>query len=258
MREPTTLRDFQDDFARALLTASDPDTPHRLHAIASQPGFAVYRNTVLKSCIDALQANYPSVHAIVGDEWFRAAAAIYVHDRPPRTPTLLEYGEDFAAFLVAFEPAATLPYLAAVARLDRYWTEAHIARDEAPLAPGVLAGLRAESLARCRLRPHASARWAYFDDAPAATIWRCNREGDAHALTDIDWRGEGLLLVRPHDAVEAVDLDAAGCAFMSACAEGATLADAAARALACGEHTDLTALVARLLGAGAFGPSPDV
>ena len=28
--------------------------------------FAVYRNTVLKGCIDALQANYPTVGQLVG------------------------------------------------------------------------------------------------------------------------------------------------------------------------------------------------
>ena len=255
MREVFTLREFQDDFAHALFAASDSGERARFD-LAAQPGFAVYRNTVLKGCIDALQANYPSVHAIVGEQWFRAAAAFYVRGHPPRVPTLLEYGEDFEAFLSGFEPAATLPYLAQVAKLDRYWTEAHIAPDEAPLAPGVLAGLHAQALARRRLRPHASARWAYFDDAPAATIWRCNRVGDAQALSEIDWRGEGLLLVRPHAVVEAIDLDHAGCAFMSVCGEGGTLADAAARALACDAHTDLTALVARLLSAGAFGPSP--
>lgn len=251
MREIFTLREFQDYFAHALLAADSGE--HARFDLAAQPGFAVYRNSVLKGCIDALQANYPSVHAIVGGEWFRAAAAIYVRDHPPRVPTLLEYGQDFDAFLSGFEPAATLPYLAQVAKLDRYWTEAHIAPDEAPLASGVLAGLHPEALARCRLHPHASARWAYFDDAPAATIWRCNREGDAQALTEIDWRDEGLLLVRPHAAVEAVDLDAAGCAFMSACADGGTLADAAARALALDAQSDLSALLARLLGAGAFG-----
>lgn len=253
MREATTLRDFQDDFARALFEASGSDARPRLRAIAAQPGFAVYRNTVMKGCIDALQANFPAVQAIVGEEWFRAAAAVYVKGHPPRTPTLLEYGEDFEAFITGFEPAVSLPYLSHVAKLDRYWTEAHIARDEAPLVPEGLAGLDAEALARCRLHPHASARWAYFEDAPAATIWRCNREGDAQSLAEIDWRGEGLLLVRPHAAVEAVDLDAAGCAFISACAEGGTLADAAALALACDANTDLSALIARLLGAGAFG-----
>lgn len=252
IRAGSALRRFQDDFVRALLAAPYADAHSRLDAIACQPGFAVYRNTVMKGCIDALQANYPSVHSIVGEEWFRAAAAIYVRDHPPRTPTLLEYGEDFETFITGFEPAATLPYLAHVAKLDRYWTEAHIAPDEAPLAPGVLTGLRAESLARCRLRPHASARWAYFAAAPAATIWRCNRESGA-VPREIEWRAEGLLLVRPHAAVDAVDLDAAGCAFMSACAEGVALADAAARALACDAHTDLAALMARLLGGGAFG-----
>lgn len=253
MHQSAGLRRFQDDFVRALRGLPDAAVADDVHAIAAQPGFAVYRNTVMKGCIDALAANFPSVCRLVGDEWFRAAAAAYVSEHPPLVPTLLEYGEDFEAFLDGFEPAAALPYLARVASLDRYWTEAHIARDEMPLAPGVLAGLHAESLARCTLRPHASARWAYFEHAPVATIWRCNREDEAQALTEIDWRGEGLLLVRPHAAVEAIDLDQAGCAFMLACAEGETLADAAARSLAIDAKSDLAALMARLLGAGAFG-----
>lgn len=253
MRETTPLQRFQDDFVRALRGVPDSTAADEVHAVAAQPGFAVYRNTVMKGCIDALTANFPSVCRLVGDEWFRAAAAAYVSEHPPLVPTLLEYGEDFETFLDGFEPAAALPYLAGVARLDRYWTEAHIARDEMPLAPGVLAGLHAEALVRCILRPHASARWAYFEHAPVATIWRCNREDDAHALTEIEWHGEGLLLVRPHATVEAIDLDQAGCAFMSACAEGETLPDAAARSHAIDAGTDLSALMARLLGAGAFG-----
>jgi hypothetical protein len=33
------------------------------------PALAVYRNTVAKGCIDALQANYPAVHTLVGSDW---------------------------------------------------------------------------------------------------------------------------------------------------------------------------------------------
>ena len=70
------LTTFQDGFAAALLPppGAAPAHPAWLDALLAQPGFAVYRNTVLKGCIDALQASYPTVCALVGEEWFRAAA----------------------------------------------------------------------------------------------------------------------------------------------------------------------------------------
>jgi hypothetical protein len=70
-----SLTQFQDQFAQALFSA---EAGPEIAPLACQPGFAVYRNTVMKGCIDALQANYPSVMRLVGEEWFRAAAALYV------------------------------------------------------------------------------------------------------------------------------------------------------------------------------------
>lgn len=246
MREGALAR-FQASFARALVAGTDPS----IASCAAQPGFAVYRNTVMKGCIDALQANYPAVHRLVGDEWFRAAAAVYVRDHLPAAPMLFEYGASFPAFLDTFPPAAELTYLAGVARLDRCWTEAHCAPDAQPLDPVRVARLAPEALGRERLTPHVSARWAWFGDAPIATIWRRNRkEGDFDA--EIDWRGEGVLVVRPRAEVETADLDAAGCAFLDACARGDTIAEAAARSLAADPRADLAALMARLLSAGAF------
>lgn len=244
------LAQFQDAFARALLSPEEPDAPHSL---AAQPGFAIYRNTVLKGCIDALQANFPAVARLVGEEWFRAAAAVYARRHPPRVPMLLEYGGEFAGFLSAFEPAAELPYLPAVAKLDRYWTEAHAARDEAPLRAQALAGLNSERLGQAILRPHAAARWAWFP-LPAYSIWSRNRKA---APVDGDeaqaaWRGEGALIVRPADGVHWRELDEAGCVFMDACAAGEPLAKAAEAAIVVAPGADLAALMARLLDAGAF------
>jgi len=167
-----TLASFQDRFVRTLL---DPELP-------APPAFAVYRNTVTKGCIDALQANYPAVARLVGDEWFRAAALRFVRAHPPRAPMLVEYGEGFCAFLESFAPAAELPYLPAVARLDRLWTECHLASDESP-----------------------PLRWAWFE-VPAYTIWSRTRAGDTD-LGDIEWRAEGALLSRPHDVVQWIALE---------------------------------------------------
>lgn len=242
-----SLTEFQNHFARVV--RGDVDA---LGGVTSQPGFAVYRNTVMKGCIDALEANFPSVRRIVGDEWFRAAAAIYVRNRLPSSPVLLEYGADFDEFLSEFEPAAELPYLSAVATLDRFWTEAHIAADEEMLDAAWIAGLDANALASLRLRPHGSARWAWFEHAPVASVWCRNRDSEAADLGDVVWRGEGVLIVRSAQTVESFALGCGDCAFLDACTGSVTLAEAAARALAADPDTDLAALMRRLLESGAF------
>lgn len=253
---PGELCRFQEDFARALLDPeADAGDASAVGALLRQPGFAVYRNTVLKGCIDALQANYPAVARLVGDEWFRAAASIYARANLPAQPMLLGYGEGFASFLATFEPAAELPYLAGVARLDRFWTEAHVARDEVPVDARELAGLDAARMRRVVLRPHASARWAWFGGQPVFTIWRRNRASGPIDESPIDWLGEGALVVRPGDVVQWIGIDAAGCAFLDACAGRRTIAEAGAAALATNPRTDLAALAAQLFAAGAFGPA---
>ena len=250
----TELSRFQDGFVQALMAPHDP-APEHLSALIEQPGFAVYRNTVLKGCIDALQANYPAVLRLVGEEWFRAVAALHVRAHPPGDARLLLYGLDFPGFLRDFAPAADLPYLPGVARLDRFWTEAHVAADAVALAPAALAGLPLDQLGDLVLAPHPAARWAWFDDQPIYTLWRRNRANyaeDADSSDELVWTGEGALLTRPAGVVTWTELDAAGCAFLDACAAGLPLAQAASEALARQASTDLARLMARLLDAGAF------
>jgi hypothetical protein len=252
---PIKLAGFQDGFAQALFApdpAATPGLPPEIAALARQPGFAVYRNTVMKGCIDALQGNYPAVARLVGEAWFRAAAAVFVRERLPAQATLLYYGEAFAEFLARFEPAAELPYLQGVARLDRCWTEAHAAPDEPTLEPAALAALAPEALAATVLQPHAAARWAWFADQPIYSIWQRNRDAQ-NDEREIDWHGEGALIARPRGAVQWVQLDAAGCAFLDACAAGRPLSAAADAAFAVQEDADLARLMKSLLEAGAFG-----
>lgn len=250
-----TLASFQEAFAGALLDAA-ADSP--LSLMVSQPGFAVYRNTVMKGCMDALEASYPAVASLVGEEWFRAAAAVFARTHPPRVPMLVGYGAEFPGFLRAFPPAAELRYLADVARVDRFWTEAHLAADETPLRAEALVGFAPEALAATWLRPHVSARWAWFDDAPIASLWRRNRRPVRDdAVAGIKWRGEGMLVLRPQDVVVDVALDHAGCAFLDACRDDATLGEAAMAALAIAPSVDLAALLATLIEAGAFASPQD-
>jgi hypothetical protein len=241
---------FQDAFAQALF-APDALTDPAVRQLAAQPAFAVYRNTVMKACIDALEANFPAVARLVGSEWFRAAAALHVAASPPRDGRLLQYGQAFADFLQGFEPAAELPYLPDVARLDALWREAHAAKDVPLLDTTWLSRQAPEELAALVLPPHPAARWAWFDAQPIYSIWARNR-GEDRNEEELVWRGEGALLTRPADAVTWLPISQAGCAFLDACASGLPLGEAAQQALALDNDCKLGALLETLLRAGAF------
>ncbi len=236
---------FQSGFVKSLF---DQDVAS---SWTTQPAFAVYRNTAMSGCVDALQANFPSVARLVGVDWFRAAAATYFRAQPPRDGRLLMYGETFADFLAGFEPAHDLPYLPGVARLDRLWIEAHTAEDAMAVDGAWLANLPPEQLGALILRPHPAARWCLFDDLPIYSIWASNRLS-IETTDEIVWQGEGALLTRSVDAVEWQTLDSSGAAFLNACSESFPLAEAAGAALGVRADVDVAVLLSHLLSAGAL------
>jgi hypothetical protein len=253
----TSHAQFQAAFADALFAPRDRVHPHLRHLV-EQPAFAVYRNTVMKGCIDTLEANFPAVVRLVGREWFRAAAAVHVVAESPRDGRLLFYGDQFADFLREFGPAAELVYLPAVAQLDALWRESHAAGDAPALDATGLALVGPGAIGRLKAYPHPAARWAWFDALPIFSIWSRNRrDADADDIDDVDagelvWQGEGALLTRPADAVHWCAMPKAGCAFLDACAAGLSLAGAAEQALAIDPAVDVATLFGTLLRAGAF------
>lgn len=244
-----SLARFQDAFVAALYGRDANDA--RVAACAAQPAFGVYRNTVFKGGVDALAANFPTVARLVGEAWFRAAAAVYVSASPPDDARLLRYGRTFPDFLERFEPARELPYLANVARLDLLWIDAHTAPEDTRADAASIAAQPADRLADRAMRPHASARWAWFDGQPAYTIWRANRE-HADVPDDLAWQSEGALLVRRGGEVIWRPLSAAGRAFLDACAARTPFEAAAQSALDAQPDADFGALFSMLLEAGAM------
>lgn len=245
---------FQQAFCQALL-APDEEVAQLLPGLGAQAAFAVYRNTVMKGCVDALQANFPTVDRLVGADWFRAAAARYVAAAPPRDGRLLAYGDGFPAFLVDLLPP-DLAYVAEVAQLDIAWRACHAAADAPVLDPAALARLAPEALADTVLRPHPATRWAWFDTLPAFALWQSHRAPGAPADTEAAWLGDGGLLTRPGDHVQCQPVDAATHDFLQACASGQPLGQAAEHTLQRHPGADLAALLQQLLLAGAFTELP--
>jgi hypothetical protein len=236
------LAAFEDAVAKAL----------RGETRLADPRLSGHLNTVAKAAIDALADNYPTVERLVGAEWMRACAWTYWREAPPRDPILLTYGETFPDFLAAFPPAQELPYLAAVARLDLIWREAHIAADAAPLSPDLLAALAPADRSAHRLVLAPSTRHVWLD-VPAVTIWRHNRGPEVpSADLQLDWTPEGALFTRPFGEVLTVPIGAGAFAFLDAVAAGASLAEADAVTRARDPALDPIALTLDLAATGAF------
>ena len=248
---------FEPSFAAALLDPGLP-VPHGVvtdNAPSLNRRFAVHRNNVVAGLVEALEARFPAVEKIVGKEFFVAMARAFIQKRPPRSLLLATYGDEFAEFIGAFEPAHELPYLADVARIEAARTRTYHAADAAPLGASELAQLDAKALSDLRVDLHPSleiVRSAH----PVVTIWAMN--SGAQKLEPIEaWPAEDALIVRPYLDVEVRLLPPGGAAFLRALAEGRSLGVAADAALADDAAFDLTGSLAALIGRGlAIGCPP--
>lgn len=237
-------------FAEALLMPDMPPPTGLTGRDGSSPvrRFAVYRNNVTVSLVDAMASIFPTVHNLVGEDFFRAMARLYVTAHPPTSPLLFTYGEDFPAFLENFPPAADLPFLADVARVERLWLDAFHAADAAPFDPSALSRVPTEDLGAVCFHPHPATRIARLSHA-AGTITRNDRAGVS--LEGINpMAPETVLVTRPAFDVKIEILPKAGAGFFEALLAGETLGEACLAASE--ENADIPTLISLTLTSGAF------
>jgi hypothetical protein len=241
----------QQAFARGLL---DPmyATPSGLRAWnGSDPArrFAVYRNNIVVSWIDALADTYPVVRELVGADFFDAMARRYATRHPPADPVLVRYGDGFARFIEDFEPATGLPYLADVARLEWLHVRAYHAADAQALDAADI-GRRLfdpQALAGSTLRLDPSVAVLASDHA-IVSLWAAHQ--GAGDLAGVDPNvAECALVLRQHDGVLVIAVAPETAAFVRCLGDGATLATATATAAAsaCGSGFDLSGSLALLI-----------
>ncbi|MHA3735197.1 HvfC/BufC N-terminal domain-containing protein [Pseudomonas sp. Eth.TT006] len=184
-------------FAAALLDPQLPCPEGMCSANGADPAsrFLVYRNNVQGSLINALADSFPVVQQLVGEDFFRAMAAVFLQQRPPHSPLLSRYGEAFPNFIDAFEPAASVAYLADVGRLERLRTRAYHAADAQPVRPQQISAALAnpEGLSELRFTLHPSLHLLDSNHAVVA-IWAAHQRDAALAGIDVNQAQRALVL----------------------------------------------------------------
>jgi hypothetical protein len=213
-----TLLELQRAVYRGLVAGEDgPCAAHVVaDGIAGAARLNVYRNTFTGNLTTALRLVYPAIYRLVGAPFFESTARLFIEEQPPRSAWLDEYGAGFAEFLAGFAPAASLPYLPGVARLEWAVNTALHAIDAAPLELSDLAAVVAADHAHIAFVPHPSVGLVAADH-PVDAIWRAVLSQDEAAMTAIDLAAGPvwLMVERNASGVEVLRLPEPEWRFMS-------------------------------------------
>jgi hypothetical protein len=246
-----TLLELQRSISTAVLSRESDGAARFIvgEGLAPDERLNIYRNTFLASLTSALRISFPAVHRLVGAEFFDGAAQCFIEAEPPQSANLYLYGAGFADFLARFSAAASLAYLADVARLEWAVNCALHAPDVPPLASECFAAVAQADPAHLVLVPHPSLTLLRAE-YPSDAIWRAVLAEDDGALSAIDL-AEGpcwLLVERNEEGVAVSRIKESEWRFISALCAGETFATAVDQA----ENVDLPLLFASHLAAGRF------
>ncbi|MGF1445993.1 MAG: DUF2063 domain-containing protein [Pikeienuella sp.] len=240
-------RDAHRGFVAALAEPSAPPPPN-IAAVQTRR-FDIHRNNTVHTMIEALRASFPAVERLVGEAFFAGLARAYLAKHPPRSPLLFRYGGGFAGFIDAFPPAASVPYLSDVARLEWLWLQAYHAADSAPLTVAALGQIAPSALADSQLRlpPSLGLLASRF---PVVSLWAASTDRGPSSAVDLA-RPERACVLRPQLAVDVHDLAPGPFAFIAALADGRPLGAAATDAAQQQDGFDLAASLSALFEIGA-------
>lgn len=246
-----TLHDLQRAFLASLLGLGDEAVLEHVAAadIGAESRLEIHRNTFLGSLTATLRMAFPVVVQLVGAEFFESAARIFIERSPPVSAYLNEYGAQLPAFLEGFEPAASLPYLADVARLEWAVSTAVNAPDAEPLDLARLATLSQHERGCVALVPHPSVTLVRANHR-ADEIWRAVLSADDAALALIDPGScpVSLLVARCDFGIDVVRLPAPEANFLGQLCAGCALEEAVPETV----DFDVRATLADHLAAGRF------
>ena len=250
------LAGLQAAFAAAMAGEGDEAVAALLaeHRDGPRPGtrLDIYRNNIGSALVRGLEALYPGLVRLMGEDFFARVARDYARAHPPPHGRLLEYGFDLPAFVAGYEAAGRYPWFADVARLELAWHRAYIAPEAAALRPDELAGVPPERMADLELLPHPSCQWV-ASRYPVSALWRIARsEDEPEAPIEVEGGAEWLLVIRPAAEVEVRTFEESGFTFLRRLAEGGTLGAAYESACAVDRGFDLGAHLTGLLAGETF------
>src|SRR5277367_5751517 len=154
------LRALQRDLQRHLLGVDHTIVEAIVDAppLPTLERLGIYRNAYRVRLIEALDATYPVLHAVLGDEVFSALGEEFVAAHPSVHRSIRWYGRELADFLGQHPPYAEQPILAELALLEWTLSEVFDAADAPPKPRSAFSAIDAAAWSELRFEFHPSLR----------------------------------------------------------------------------------------------------
>lgn len=238
-----SLHELQLGFAEAIFGQKANDFAQEVvvDGLSSGRRLAIYRNNVFGSFSKALQSVYPVVEQLVGEGFFKFAAAEYISRYPSQSGDLHHYGKQFAEFIANFSPACELSYLPDTARLEWACHEVFHEADHGPLPLEHMQAVPSERYRDLKFRLHPAAR-LIASPFPIHRIWEVNQPGyGGDQMVDLVMGEVRLLVKRFRRVVELNVLTSGEWCFLSTLADSRSFGEACETAFAAEPTFDLEA-----------------
>jgi hypothetical protein len=246
------LHDLQRAFVQGALSNAAPALIAQIigAGIAPERRLAIYRNNAVEGFLKTLQATFPTIVRLSGENWFRQVGRQYMHRHPSRSGNIHYIGEHFASFLEAQLAGSSYEYFADVARLEWAYQEVLVAADHPTFELSALALVAPADYGALTFSTHPAMRLVH-SRFPVLAIWRANR-GDAASeeRVALDQGSSSVLVIRREDHVELRELPPADFALLAALARGEALEQAAECALEIDPRVALDATLGRIVSLG--------
>jgi hypothetical protein len=194
----------------------------------------IYANAYFYRILGVLEADYPALHAALGDEAFRDLVTSYLLVEPSRHPSLRYAGSRLADFLASQDAAAGIrgrsPWAADLAAFEWARVDVFDVADGAVLVRESLASLAPEEFGSLQLCLGSWAQLRSFE-YPVERIWASATRGEKLPSEDavgstavLIWRKDEAVLHRHVESREraALDLLDLGIRFEGLCEWAAT------------------------------------
>lgn len=246
------LRELQRAFVHAALSDCAPASICAEiieDGIASQRRLAIYRNNAVEGFLKTLQATFPTIVRLSGEEWFRQVGRQYMRRHPSRSGNMHYVGEHFATFLETELAGSSYEYFADVARLEWAYQEVLVAADHPTFDLSALALVSPADYGALTFSAHPAMRLVQ-SPYPVLAIWRANQPDAASERIALDQGSSSVLLIRRTDHVELRELPPAEFALLAALVRGDSLQQAAESALEIDPRVALDAALGRIVSLG--------
>ena len=203
------LRELQSHFSAEILCGENTS----VQTLVEQRGFEatrrinVYRNNIFATLAETLSNIFPVSCAMVGEEFFKSMARIYIRSHTPDSGNLHDFGEHLPSFIESMPELSNYPYLSALAEIDWACHRAFHSTSVNSLDISSLADFSPDNYEDLQFEFHPAIH-TIKSKYPIFDIWNfATSNGHADTTPDLNSEGQQVLIHRPKSGVKVVNIE---------------------------------------------------